>query len=52
MSVPPEIADEFRRWVEKAEHDLLAAEHSLVLADRGLTDIVCFHSQQAVEVYH
>lgn len=51
MSVPPEIADEVRRWVEKAEHDLLAAEHGLVLADRGLTEIVCFHCQQAAEKY-
>ena len=39
------------RWVDKAEHDLRAAEHLLQFQEGGLTDIVCFHCQQCAEKY-
>ena len=51
MNERPEVVAEVRRWVEKAEHDLAAAEHMMALAERGLTDIVCFHCQQCAEKY-
>lgn len=38
------------QWIEKAEHDLIAAK--LIIEHNPLIlDIVCFHSQQAVEKY-
>lgn len=38
------------QWLEKAEHDLLAAQ--LIIEQRPvILDISCFHSQQAVEKY-
>ena len=49
MNEQPDTAQEARRWVEKAEHDLIAAEHTMKLAHEGLTDIVCFHCQQCKE---
>jgi len=51
MKERPDIIHEVRLWIEKAEHDLLAAKHSMLLADRGLTDIVCFHCRQCAEKY-
>jgi HEPN domain-containing protein len=39
------------RWIDKAEHDLLAAEHTMQLVGSGLTDIICFHCQQCAEKY-
>lgn len=51
MSVRPEIAHEVSLWVEKAEHDLIAATHNLDMVPEGLADIVCFHCQQCVEKY-
>jgi HEPN domain-containing protein len=37
-----------RRWVQKAEHDLITAK--VVLENQpGVTDTVCFHAQQCVE---
>lgn len=51
MNERPDSAEQIIRWVDKAEHDLLAAEHTMELADRGLTDIVCFHCQQCAEKY-
>ena len=51
MSEPTERIAGVRRWAEKAEHDLLAAEHDMQLAERGLTDVVCFHCQQCAEKY-
>jgi HEPN domain-containing protein len=51
MSERPELMKEVARWVEKAEHDFLAAEHAMELAKEGLTDIVCFHCQQCAEKY-
>ena len=38
------------QWIEKAEHDLIAAK--LIIAHQPLIlDIACFHCQQAVEKY-
>jgi HEPN domain-containing protein len=51
MSERPELFKEVARWTEKGEHDFMAAEHMLELADQGLTDIVCFHCQQCAEKY-
>ena len=51
MTERPDSINEALRWVDKAEHDLLAAEHTIQLAPKGLTDIVCFHCQQCVEKY-
>ena len=42
---------EIGRWVEKAEHDLTNAEHTLTLGDDCPVDTVCFHAQQCVEKY-
>ncbi|HET9209307.1 MAG TPA: HEPN domain-containing protein [Thermoanaerobaculia bacterium] len=37
-----------RRWIKKAEHDLVTA--SVVLENKpDVTDTVCFHAQQCVE---
>ncbi len=37
-----------RRWIEKAEHDLITAK--VVLENKpDVTDTVCFHAQQCVE---
>ncbi len=49
MNGPPELMKEIARWVEKAEHDFIEAKHTMQLAEKGLTDIVCFHSQQCAE---
>jgi len=51
MSEPPDLMKEVARWVEKAEHDYLAAEHAMQLAKEGLTDIVSFHCQQCAEKF-
>ena len=51
MSERPDLLKEVARWTEKAEHDWLAAEHAMELAEEGLTDIVCFHCQQCAEKY-
>lgn len=51
MSGRPELMKEVAHWMEKAEHDFMAAEHAMELAGEGLTDIVCFHSQQCAEKY-
>jgi HEPN domain-containing protein len=51
MTERPDSINEALRWVDKAEHDLLAAEHTIQLAPKGLTDIVCFHCQQCAEKY-
>jgi HEPN domain-containing protein len=43
-------ADYIRQWLEKADHDLIAA--TLLIEQRPLIlDIVCFHCQQCVEKY-
>lgn len=51
MSERPDLGKEIARWTEKAEHDFMAAEHAMELAEEGLTDIVCFHAQQCAEKY-
>jgi HEPN domain-containing protein len=51
MSEPPDRAEEVARWTQKAEHDFVAAKHMMELVEQGLTDIVCFHSQQCAEKY-
>ncbi len=33
MSEPPDLMKEVARWTEKAEHDFLAAEHAMELAE-------------------
>jgi len=39
-----------RNWIDKAEKDLLTAEHESTFED-GVIENICFHSQQAVEKY-
>ncbi len=43
-------ADLVRGWLEKARRDLLVATRELENPE-PLTDIICFHAQQAVEKY-
>lgn len=38
----------YRRWVQKAQNDLLNIENNLA-ASRTPWDTVCFHAQQAAE---
>jgi len=49
MSVPPDIADLVRQWLQKADNDLKTARHTLLIADDCPCDTVCFHAQQCVE---
>lgn len=51
MNERPDSADDVARWIDKAEHDLVAAEHTMELVESGLTDIICFHCQQCAEKY-
>ncbi|MGH7564159.1 MAG: HEPN domain-containing protein [Gemmatimonadota bacterium] len=51
MSVSPEALRLSLQWVEKAENDLLTAEHTLGLGEACPTDMICFHAQQCVEKY-
>jgi HEPN domain-containing protein len=51
MSVPPEVLEVVRRWIDKAEHDLEAATRILAVEEGCPYDTVCFHCQQAVEKY-
>ena len=44
-------AREVRPWIEKAENDLLNAEHTLTLERHCPYDTVCFHAQQCAEKY-
>jgi HEPN domain-containing protein len=39
------------QWVEKAEHDLIAAEYTLTLKKNCPLDTICFHAQQCAEKY-
>lgn len=50
MTLPPAY-DVARQWVEKAEHDLKTAEHTLTLKENCPYDTVCFHAQQCAEKY-
>jgi HEPN domain-containing protein len=47
--VSPETVARARGWLEKADHDLLAAETLIRLAANAPLDVVCFHAQQGVE---
>jgi HEPN domain-containing protein len=40
-----------RRWVEKAEEDLVLAEHGLTMTERCPYDLICYHAQQCAEKY-
>ncbi|MDP2984824.1 MAG: HEPN domain-containing protein [Candidatus Latescibacter sp.] len=40
-----------RQWLIKADHDLEIVEREMRFSDEPLTDILCFHCQQAVEKY-
>lgn len=51
MSAPPEIIQDVRRWIEKAENDRRNAEFVLTLENKCPTDTVCFHCQQCLEKY-
>ena len=51
MSGPPELLEVVQRWVQKAENDLITAEHTLQLEERCPYDTVCFHARQCVEKY-
>lgn len=51
MSVRPETLHVTRQWIEKAEEDLLTAEHTLTLGEDCPFGTVCFHGQQCVEKY-
>jgi HEPN domain-containing protein len=51
MSEPHEIVRRVRQWVEKADHDLRTAEHTLTLEEDCPRDMVCFHAQPCVEKY-
>ncbi len=51
MSEADEAVVVARQWVEKAENDLLNANHTLKLGATCPTDTVCFHAQQCVEKY-
>lgn len=51
MSEPPEPESFTAQWVERAEHDLTNAEHTLELEDDCPFDTVAFHAQQCAEKY-
>lgn len=51
MTVPPDPAKVAHLWIEKAEHDLITAEHTLTLGNTCPFDMVCFHAQQCAEKY-
>ncbi|HOJ85457.1 MAG TPA: HEPN domain-containing protein [Elusimicrobiales bacterium] len=42
--------DEIKKWILKADNDLKAAE-IMLFEKEPVTDVICFHSQQAVEKY-
>jgi HEPN domain-containing protein len=51
MSEPHENSGTVRQWIEKAEHDITNAEHTLTLRKNCPFDTVCFHAQQCAEKY-
>ena len=51
MSVPPETIHVIRKWVEKAEGDLVAARHMLKMKKNCPFHIACFLAQQCAEKY-
>ncbi len=50
MSRDENIRGLAKKWLEKADKDLLSAERELSF-DVPITETVCFHCQQAVEKY-
>ena len=51
MSVSPENLQVAHQWIEKAEHDLKNAEHTLTLEKDCPFDTICFHAHQCAEKY-
>ena len=51
MSEPPDGRGRVGEWVEKAEHDLLVAGHTLTLGEQCPFDMVAYHAQQCTEKY-
>jgi len=51
MSASPENLEVVHQWIEKAEHDLKNAEHTLTLEEDCPFDTICFHAQQCAEKY-
>jgi HEPN domain-containing protein len=51
MSELHENSGTVRQWIEKAEHDIRNAEHTLTLKKNCPFDTVCFHAQQCAEKY-
>ena len=51
MNEPRDRSRTIRQWVEKAEHDLRNAEHTLTLREDCPFDTVAFHAQQCAEKY-
>jgi len=51
MSERPEAFILVRKWIEKAENDLINAEHTLTMTEKCPFDTVCFHAQQCAEKY-
>jgi len=51
MSEPHENSGTVCQWIEKAEHDITNAEHTLTLKKNCPFDTVCFHAQQCAEKY-
>lgn len=41
---------EFEKWIQKAESDLTIVEKDII-TDSPVTDVLCFHCQQAAEKY-
>jgi len=51
MSEPHENNGTVRQWIEKAEHDIINAAHTLTIRKNCPFDTVCFHAQQCAEKY-
>jgi HEPN domain-containing protein len=51
MSERRDVIHQIGQWIEKAEEDLLVAEHTLTLGQRCPFATVCFHAQQCIEKY-
>ncbi|MBM3322493.1 HEPN domain-containing protein [candidate division WOR-3 bacterium] len=51
MSEAEDRAAMVRRWVQKAEEDLVLAEHGLTMTENCPYDLICYHAQQCAEKY-
>ena len=51
MSASPEVAEETRRWADKADNDIRNAEYVLTMREDCPFDTVAYHCQQCVEKY-